>query len=56
MFDVYEGDQIGEGLKNIAYTVTYRDRKRTLTDEEVKTIHNSILTEINKKLGGKLRQ
>ncbi|MFW5647577.1 MAG: phenylalanine--tRNA ligase subunit beta [Candidatus Alkaliphilus sp. MAG34] len=56
LFDVYEGDQIGEGLKNIAYTVTYRDRKRTLTDEEVKTIHNSILTEINKKLGGKLRQ
>ncbi len=56
LFDVYEGDQVGKGLKSIAYTITYRDRERTLMDEEVNTIHSSILTEINEKLGGKLRE
>ncbi|HZX20971.1 MAG TPA: phenylalanine--tRNA ligase subunit beta [Clostridia bacterium] len=56
LFDAYEGDQIGKGLKNIAYTITYRDKERTLTDEEAKVVHNNILTEISEKLGGRLRQ
>ena len=56
LFDVYEGDQIGENLKSVAYTITYRDKKRTLTDEEADSVHNSILAKICKKLGGKLRQ
>ncbi len=55
LFDVYEGEQIEEGLRNIAYTITYRDRKRTLTDEEANAVHSNILNEISEKLGGKLR-
>lgn len=56
LFDVYEGDQIEKDLKSVAYTITYRDKKRTLTDEEVDIVHNNILAEISEKLGGKLRQ
>lgn len=55
LFDVYEGEQIEEGLRNIAYTITYRDKERTLTDEEANTVHSNILDEISEKLGGKLR-
>ena len=51
LFDVYEGDQIEKDLKSVAYTITYRDKKRTLTDEEVDIVHNNILAEISEKLG-----
>lgn len=55
LFDVYEGNQIEAGLKSVAYTITYRNRERTLTDEEANTVHTSILAEISEKLGGQLR-
>lgn len=55
LFDVYQGSQIQAGLKSIAYTITYRNKERTLTDEEVSAVHNGILAEISEKLDGKLR-
>ncbi len=55
LFDVYQGDQIQEGLKSVAYTITYRNKERTLTDKEVSLVHESILSKISEKLGGKLR-
>ncbi len=56
LFDVYQGNQIKEGFKSVAYTITYRNRERTLTDEEVNIAHNRILSEINEKLDGALRE
>lgn len=56
LFDVYQGNQIKEGFKSIAYTTTYRNKERTLTDDEVNTKHNRILTEISEKLDGTLRE
>ena len=35
LFDVFEGSQIPEGKKSIAYSLTFRVPDRTLTDEEV---------------------
>ncbi len=35
LFDVYEGDKVGEGKKSLAYSLEYRAADRTLTDEEV---------------------
>ncbi len=55
LFDVYQGDQIEEGCKSIAYTIIYRDKERTLTDDEVNVAHNRILNEISEKLDGVLR-
>ena len=55
LFDVYKGSQIEEGYKSIAYSITYRDKKKTLTDEEVSRVHDKILKELSEKLDANLR-
>ena len=34
-FDVYEGEQVGEGQKSVAYSLMFRANDRTLTDEDI---------------------
>jgi len=55
LFDVYKGDQVEAGKKSVAYTLTYRHKERTLTDEDVNKINDKILTAIKDELGGVLR-
>ena len=55
MFDVYTGKPIPEGRKNLAYAIRYRSPERTLTDVEVGTAHQRIISEVNQRLGGALR-
>ncbi|MCR4908151.1 MAG: phenylalanine--tRNA ligase subunit beta [Lachnospiraceae bacterium] len=43
IFDVYEGDQIEEGYKSIAYSVTFRNNEKTMSDEEVSSVMKKIL-------------
>ncbi len=35
LFDIYEGSQVAEGMKSMAYTLTFRNKERTLSDDEV---------------------
>ncbi|QEK12495.1 phenylalanine--tRNA ligase subunit beta [Crassaminicella thermophila] len=55
LFDVYKGKQIQEGYKSVAYSLTYRAKDRTLTDEEVTKVHEKIVKELEEKLGATLR-
>ncbi|MBJ6762589.1 phenylalanine--tRNA ligase subunit beta [Myxococcaceae bacterium JPH2] len=55
VFDVYTGKPIPEGKKNLAYALRYRSPERTLTDVEVTTAHQRIITEVNQRLGAALR-
>lgn len=55
LFDVYKGDQVEAGNKSVAYTLTYRHKERTLTDEDVNKINDKILAAIKQELGGVLR-
>jgi phenylalanyl-tRNA synthetase beta chain len=55
IFDVYTGKPIPEGKKNVAYAIRYRAADRTLTDAEVNEAHQTIIEEVNRKLGGSLR-
>ncbi len=55
LFDVYKGTQIPEGKKSIAYSITYRNENKTLTDKEVEKVHNKILSTLEYTLGAKLR-
>ncbi len=55
LFDVYKGSQIEAGYKSIAYSITYRSKDKTLTDEEVAKVHDKILSELSEKLNANLR-
>lgn len=55
LFDVYKGSQIEEGYKSIAYSITYRSKDKTLTDEDVAKVHEKILSELSEKLNANLR-
>ncbi len=43
LFDIYEGDQIKDGFKSLAYSVTFRDKTKTLSDEDVNAVMKKIL-------------
>ena len=55
MFDVYQGEKIEKDKKSIAYTLTFKDDKRTLTDEEVMEIFNRIIEEVCAKFKATIR-
>jgi len=55
LFDVYRGDQLGEGKKSLAYSLVYQDPEKTLTDKEVLSIRNKIVKRLEKEIGAQLR-
>lgn len=42
LFDEYRGENVPDGQRSLAYSLTYRTGDRTLTDEEVEPVHNKI--------------
>jgi phenylalanyl-tRNA synthetase beta chain len=55
VFDVYEGEQAGEGRRSIAMHLTCRARDRTLTDEEVNERIERVLDEARSRVGAASR-
>lgn len=55
LFDIYRGKQVKENHKSVAYSIRYRDSKKTLTDDEVNQVYNKILDELKVKLEAILR-
>ena len=55
VFDIYEGDKIGIDEKSIAYNLKFEDMSKTLTEEEVMTVFNKIITDVETKLDAKVR-
>jgi phenylalanyl-tRNA synthetase beta chain len=56
IFDYYKGSHIPVGKKSLAFSILYRSKERTLTDEEVEKLHSSLVKHILKKTGGELRK
>jgi phenylalanyl-tRNA synthetase beta chain len=56
LFDVYKGKQVPEGMKSVAYSITFRAEDRTLTDEEVAKTMKRILDGLEDSLGAQLRE
>ena len=54
-FDEYRGDQVAEGRKSIAFTLTFRSPERTLTDAEVEKAMSEIRKRLEKKHGAGVR-
>ncbi len=44
LFDVYEGDQVPEGKKSLAFALRLRAPDRTLTDDEIKAARDAAIT------------
>ncbi len=55
VFDVYEGENVKEDEKSIAYALTFSDPNKTLNDEEVTVIFEKIIDEVTSKLPAELR-
>ncbi len=55
IFDYYKGKNIPQDKKSLAFRITYRSSDRTLTDEEVETVHHDLIGYILDKTGGELR-
>ncbi|MFI5937047.1 phenylalanine--tRNA ligase subunit beta [Actinoplanes sp. NPDC051494] len=55
LFDVYTSEQLGEGLKSLAYKLTFRAPDRTLTVEEAVAARDAAVTEASTRTGATLR-
>jgi phenylalanyl-tRNA synthetase beta chain len=55
VFDLYRGEQLGEGRKSLALRLTFRAADRTLTDEEVADRRRAIESAVER-IGGSLRE
>jgi phenylalanyl-tRNA synthetase beta chain len=55
VFDLYEGEQVGEGRKSLALSLEFRAADRTLTDEEVGAARDEIVSRLER-IGGALRE
>ena len=55
VFDVYTGENVGADEKSIAYTLTFNDFEKTLSDEEVTNAFNKIIKEVTSKCEAVLR-
>ncbi len=55
LFDLYEGDQIQEGFKSVAYSISFRAKDRTLEENDITGAMKKILNGLES-LGIQLRQ
>jgi len=55
LFDVYMGERIAEDKKSMAFSLVYRHPERTLQDEEIQQLTNSVIAALTKETGAELR-
>ena len=55
LFDVYTGEQAGEGRKSLAYKLRFRAPDRTLTAEEASAARDAAVAEAERRTGAVLR-
>ena len=49
IFDVYQGKGIPEGMRSLAFSLSYRNAKRTLTEEESDEVNNIVRAKLSEK-------
>ncbi len=55
IFDVFEGSSLAEGKKSLAFRLTFLDRSKTLTIDDVQPIINNVVNTLNDKYNAELR-
>lgn len=56
LFDVYTGDQVGQGKKSLAFSIVFRAKDRTLLDEEANDARDAIVKAADAAFGAKIRE
>lgn len=56
IFDIFRSEQLGADKKSVGYRLTYRAPDRSLTDEEVNSIHEKLVKRMVDRFGVSLRQ
>jgi phenylalanyl-tRNA synthetase beta chain len=56
VFDVFEGESLGENKKSIAFRLSFLDKEKTLTIKDVEPIINNVLKVLENEYSAKLRQ
>jgi phenylalanyl-tRNA synthetase beta chain len=55
VFDVYRGDQVGEGRKSVAIHLSFQSPDGTLTDDEAAELRGRIVSALAERFGAELR-
>ncbi|MDD3924898.1 MAG: phenylalanine--tRNA ligase subunit beta, partial [Erysipelotrichaceae bacterium] len=55
VFDVYKGGNINDGLRSLAFKITYQSLDKTLNDNDIQPIQKEIISMLNKQYGAILR-
>lgn len=55
LFDIYEGDKIGPGKKSYAISFILQDDEKTLTDDVIDKVMNTLIKRFTEKLGAVIR-
>jgi phenylalanyl-tRNA synthetase beta chain len=56
LFDVFESEKLGADKKSMAINFTFLDEEKTLTDKEIDTWMNKIMTTLEKELDAEIRK
>jgi phenylalanyl-tRNA synthetase beta chain len=49
LFDIYEGKNLAENMKSLAFTINFYSRERTLEPQEIKDLQNGVMKALNDK-------
>jgi phenylalanyl-tRNA synthetase beta chain len=55
LFDVFTGEQVGEGKKSLAFSLRLRGADRTLTAQDTATVREAAVAEAHRRVGAVLR-
>ena len=55
VFDVYRGDQVGEGRKSVAIHLAFQSPERTLTEDDATEVRERVVTALAERFGAELR-
>ncbi|MFD4368705.1 phenylalanine--tRNA ligase subunit beta [Rhodococcus sp. NPDC058521] len=55
LFDVFEGEQVGQGRKSLAFALRFRGADRTLTEDEASAARDAAVAEASAAVGAELR-
>ncbi|MNJ40518.1 Phenylalanine--tRNA ligase beta subunit [compost metagenome] len=56
VFDVYTGSKLGDNKKSVALSLVYRHKERTLTDEEITSVHGQVVSMLEQTFAAELRK